>query len=235
MCQYKGYTYVGRIGFGVDRIDEGGNVTSSFIKLAGCVTGIVAYEDTLYTLTRGVWCMVYVHDLADQQLHSWEHEDRSGSLGRSLAIIKNEVIIADRTNKRFTIYTLTGERVRDVPCDLITQKHLTVCHVGYKAVLVANRDAKPGLYRVNLTTGDVVWRSDRVDSPVGIAMHSKEVALVTSYNDSKQVEIWIINADTGKKFALFRCLYLYSNYELSQTVILDENHHLIVSLCSMET
>ena len=64
--------------------------------------------------------------------------------------------------------------------------------------IVANCDAKPGLYRVNLTTGDVEWRSDRVESPVGVEMYSKDVALVTSHSYSNQVKIWTLNADTGE-------------------------------------
>ena len=51
VCQYKGYTYVGCSKGAIDRIDEGGNVTSSFIKLTNWITGIIAYEDRLYMLT----------------------------------------------------------------------------------------------------------------------------------------------------------------------------------------
>ena len=199
VCQHNGYTYVGREYRAVDRIDERGNVTSPFIQLygRGTVTGIVAYEDRLYTLMSGNPYTVYAHDLTGEQLHSWKHEDRSHRRGRALAVINNELVIAKRTNETFTIYTLTGERVRDVPCDLITENDLTICHVGDNSVLVADRDAKPGLYRVNLTTEDVEWRSDRVDRPVGVVMYSKDVALVTSYNYSNQVKIWTLNAGTG--------------------------------------
>ena len=198
VCQYKGYTYVGCYDGAVDRIDEGGNVTSAFIKLHRTVTGIVAYEDRLYTLMCGRPYTVYVHDLAGQQLRSWKHEDSSGDVGRFLTVINNKLVIADKTNKRFTIYTLTGEHVRDVPCDLITKNYLTICHVGDNSVLVANSDAKPGLYRVNLTTGDVEWRSDRVSGAIGVVMYSKDVALVTSYSRSNKVKIRTLNVDTGK-------------------------------------
>ena len=207
LCQYKGYTYVGCFNGAVDRIDEGGNVTSSFIKLPGRVVGIDAYEDRLYSLIRRKLYQlvlasqlrdtVYVHDLTGRQLHSWKHEDRTDYLGRALAFINNELIIAGRNNNRFTIYTLTGKRVRDVPCDLVSHSCSSVCHVGDDSVLVANKDAKSGLYRVNLTTGDVVWRSDRVNNPIGIVMYSKDVALVTSFSYSNHVKIWTLNADTG--------------------------------------
>ena len=200
VCQYKGYTYVGCLYGAVDRIDEGGNVTSAFIKLASPVTGIDVYEDRLYTLMRGNPCTVYVHNLAGQQIHCWKHEDGGGFVGQALTVINNELIIADGTNKRFTIYTLTGEHVRDVPCDLITQNYLTICDVGNNSVLVANYDAEPELYRVNLTTGYVEWRSDRVYHPVGVVMRSKDYALVTSFGPSNQVKIWTLNADTGKLY-----------------------------------
>ena len=155
VCQYKGYTYLGCSNGAVDRIDEDGNVTESFIKLTNWVTGIIAHEDRLYTLMYGKPYTVYVHDLSGQQLHSWIHEHRGNYTARALAIINNELIIADRTNKRFTIYTLTGEHVRKIPCDLITENYLTICHAADDSILVANVTATPMLYRVNLTTGDV--------------------------------------------------------------------------------
>ena len=203
VCQHNGYTYVGREYRAVDRIDEGGNVTSSFIKLAETVTGIVAYEDRLYTLMYGGRdkpYTVHVHDLSGQQLFSWKYEDMSDFLGRFLTVIHNKLVIADRTNKRFTIYTLTGEFVRDVPCDLINDAVLTICHVGDNSILVAICGAKPGLYRMNLTTGDVEWRSDSVYSPVGILMYRTDYALFTSYSSSNRVKIFTLNADTGRKF-----------------------------------
>ena len=200
VCQYQGYTYVGCSNGAVDRIDERGQVTPSFIKLTTRVTGVIAHEDRLYTLMYGGGgppYTVYVHDLRGQQLHSWIHEDIGNFSARALAVINSELIITDRTNKRFTIYTLTGERVRDVPCDLINNSGISFCHVGDNSVLVANCEAKPRLFRVNLTTGDVVWRSDRVNSPAGILMYSKDLALVTK-RLSNQVKIWTLNADNGK-------------------------------------
>ena len=173
---YKGYIYVGCYHGAVDRIDEDGNVTESFIKLALCVTGIIAHEDRLYTLMyggRGTPYTVYVNDQTGQQLHSWNHEDRGNYSARALAIINNELIIADRTNKRFTVYSLTGQRVRDVPCDLINNDCLTICHAADNSILVANISAKPELYRVNLTTGIIEWRSGRVSHPIGVLMYSK--------------------------------------------------------------
>ena len=198
VCHYKGYTYVGCDNGAADRIDEGGQVTPSFTKLTDWVTGIIAHEDRLYTLMNGKPYTVYVHDLTGQQLHYWIHEDRGNYSARALAIVNNELIIADRTNKRFTIYTLTGGRVRDVPCELISNHHLTICHAADNSILVANVAAKPELHRVNLTTGDVVWSSDRVDYPVGVVMYSKDCALVTSYSRSNQFKICTLNAHTGE-------------------------------------
>ena len=201
VCHYKGYTYVGCSNGAVDRIDEGGQVTPSFIKLTTRVTGVIAHEDRLYTLMYGGGgppYTVYVHDLSGQQLHSWIHEDIGNFSARALAVINSELIITDRTNKRFTFYTLTGERVRDVSCDLIYNDYLTICQAGDNSILVAYYHCGyPELYRVNLTTGIIEWRSDRLCHPIGVLMHSKNYALVTSLN-GKQVKIWIQNVDSGK-------------------------------------
>ena len=201
VCHYKGYTYVGCQNGAVDRIDEGGQVIPSFIKLTARVTGIIAHEDILYTLMYGNTgpYAVYVYDLAGQQLYTWSHDDRADYSARALAIINNELIIADRTNKRFTIYALTGEHVRDVPCDLICTDYLTICHVADNSILVANINATPKLYRVNLTTGDVEWRLNTGSGDVGVIMCSKDFALVTRLNSSKEIKIWTLNINTGKK------------------------------------
>ena len=198
VCHYKGYTYVGCDNGAVERIDEGGQVTPSFTKLTNWVTGIIAHEDRLYTLMNGKPYTVYVHDLTGQQLHCWIHEDRGNYTARALAIINNELIIANRTNKRFTIYTLIGAHVRDVPCDLINNNHLTIGQVGDNSILVANYGANPELYRVNLTTGDIEWRSNKVGHPIGVLMHGKDVALVTTENNATRVKIWPLNAESGK-------------------------------------
>ena len=92
VCHYKGYTYVACQNGAVDRIDEGGQVTASFIKLTNWVTGIIAHEDRLYTLMYGQPYTVYVHDLTGQQLRSWIHEDRGNYSARALAVINNELI-----------------------------------------------------------------------------------------------------------------------------------------------
>ena len=199
VCHYKGYTYVTCQNGAVDRIDEGGQVTPSFIKLTTWVTGVIAYEDRLYTLTYGQPYTVYVHGLTGQQLHSWNHGDRDNYSARALAVINNELIIADRINKRFTIYTLTGEHVRNVPCDLITKNYLTICHAADDSILVANVTATPELYRVNLTTGDVEWRLNTGSGDVGVFMCSKDFALVTRLNYSTEIKIWTLNINTGKK------------------------------------
>ena len=142
---------------------------------------------------------VYVHDLTGQQLHSWIHEDRGNISARALAVINNELIIADRTNKRFTIYTLTGDRVRNIPCDLIYNDCLTICHAADNSILVTNFVDYPELYRVNLTTGEVEWRSYKVSDPIGAVMYSKE----TSGNGTMQVNIWTVKAATGEELVQY--------------------------------
>ena len=199
VCHYKGYTYVGCNNGAVDRIDEDGNVTESFIKLTHWPPGVIAYEDRLYTLMYGQPYTVYVHDLTGQQLHFWNHKDRGKVSARALAIINNELIIADRTNRNFTIYTLTGQYARDVPCDLIYNDYLTICHAADNPILLANVRNTPTLYRVNLTTGDVEWRFNAGNGDVGVLMHSKDFALVTWFDSSKQITIWTLNTNTGKK------------------------------------
>ena len=165
VCHYKGNTYVGTYNNAIDRIDKDGVVTESFIRLGGFPCGIIAHEDRLYVLQLGTPYSINVFNLLGQQLFKWKLNDSATKdyLGRALAVLNNdELVVTDRTNKRFSIYSFTGELLRSVRCEEIGTDRFTLCHAGGDSIIVTNCEASHELFKFNLATGAVEWRSNSV-------------------------------------------------------------------------
>ena len=116
----------------------------------------------------------------------WEHRDRSCHATRNLTIVNDQLVAADMSNKNFTIYTRKGERVRKVKCDLLTDRGFTtLCHAGNESLIVSRTTPNPGLFKVNLQTGDVEWRSNRVEKPILVTTLNKDYAVVISHEENQ--------------------------------------------------
>ena len=201
VCHYKGYTYVGTYNNTIDRINEDGEVTESFIRVEGYPCGMIAHEDMLCVLQHGTPYFICVFNLLGQQLFKWELNDSATrtNLGRALAVInKEELVVADRINKRFNIYSLTGEFLRSVKCDEIGNSRISLCHASGDSIIVTNYCAQHELFKFNLATGAVEWRSNAVEGPSAVAMLNKEYALVTEEQGSTGVKFFILNQATGE-------------------------------------
>ena len=110
VCRYKGVTYVGLESGKVCRI--GGiqlNDVSVFVTLNDWIMGITANADRLYILKRGSPYVVFVFNLEGQQLLKWDFENQSSQAANAMAIVNNQLLLADNTNACITIYTLNGE------------------------------------------------------------------------------------------------------------------------------
>ena len=210
VCHYKGYTYVADSGNKIDRINEDGAVTESFIRLDGYPCGIIAYEDRLYVLQGDAPYAIKVFNMLGEHLFKWIHRDSVTRvfLGRALAVINNdELVVADRTNRRFTIYSLTGEHLRSVRCDEIGTERVTLCHAGGDSIIVSSPLASHELFKFNLATGAVEWRSNAVKQPSAVMMLNTEYALVTERISSAKVKIFIVYQATGEMILCFLCQY----------------------------
>ena len=165
VCHYKGYTYVGKWNSTVVRYDKDGVVIQAFIRLDGYPCGIIAHEDRLCVLQLGTPYSINVFNLLGQQLFKWKLNDSATKdyLGRALAVLNNdELVVTDRTNKRFSIYSFTGELLRSVRCEEIGTDRFTLCHAGGDSIIVTNCEASHELFKFNLATGAVEWRSNSV-------------------------------------------------------------------------
>ena len=201
VCHYKGYTYVGRITNAIDRIDKDGAVAESFIRLDGYPCGIIAHEDRLYVLQQGKSYFIQAFNLLGQHLFKWNHSDSVTRfyLGRALAILNNnELVVADRTNKKFNISSLTGELLRSIKCNEIGNGRISLCRASGESIIVTNYGAPHELFKFNLATETIEWRSNAVKRPSTVMMLNKEYVLVTEGEYSNQVKFFILNQMTGK-------------------------------------
>jgi len=196
VCNYEGNTYVGLDnGGGINRITEDFGVKVSFIKKSS-VDGIVVYKDLLYAvqyISKTNW-MVHVYDLTGKQVTSWSHHDSSEYLNK-LVIVDDQVVVSDRHSKRLTIYSLTGEVVKHVPCPLLGDSRTAICAADRHCVVVSGFGSSQ-VFKLDLTTEKVTWTCKDVSKPQGVTCYRSKYILVT--NCSSNTTIWILDVETGE-------------------------------------
>lgn len=193
VCQYEDCTYVGMHGGNIDRIDKNGVRTKGFIKLTSHVTSIQAHRDTLYSLMAGNPCVVYVHDLSGQLITTWNHPD-TASWGNKIALVSEQLVVADRKGKRLTVYTPFGQALRHVELPQISSGFLSICAAGRDCVILSDY-ATSRVCKVDLNSGDVLWMSTEVSGPLGVVCYGSSYALVTKQDNL--TNIWVLDLQTG--------------------------------------
>ena len=197
-CQFDDFTYVGMHGGNIDRIDKAGGRTKGFIKLSSHVTSIRAHKDTLYTLMAGNPSVVYVHNLSGQLISSWSHPD-NGFWGSKIAIVNDQLVIANRKTKRLTLYSPFGEVMRQVDVSQISNGFVSICESGRDSVIVSDY-ATSRVFKVNINSGDIVWMSSKVSGPLGVTCYGGSHVLVTKQDN--RTTIWVLDIHTGMQFSI---------------------------------
>ena len=197
VCHYKGSTYVGLDNSTVARIDGKNQLYKYFITSSNPVESAVIYKDLVYMLlyTGSVSRIVRVCDMSGRQTAQWNHSSNIPYCN-VLTIVSDQVVIADPPNNRITIYSLTGQILRHVPCSLLGSSHMTVCAVDDSSVVVSDYGTSQ-VFRFNITTGDVMWTYKDVSEPLGVTCYGRRYVLVASY-DNKTVKI--LDIKTGESF-----------------------------------
>ena len=117
---------------------------------------------------------------------------------QSLALVNSHVVIADRQKQTFTFYNQVGDQRREVPCDLIKLKNLTICDSGNNSILVANCDSNPFLYKLDLTTGAVVWSLDHeYRRALGVSRLNEMYSIFTIRDSMRHSCIRLLNHQSG--------------------------------------
>lgn len=196
VCQSDGQTFVGKADGNIDSVDEHGSV-SNLVNLGNDVIGLLVHDNKLYSLVSGRPQQVYVHDMRGQLLYTWTHADDRTS-ARQMAIVNNELVIADGTKQAFTIYSLTGQFVKDVPCDELDSVNLiSVCQGGNNSIITTFR-FKNQVLNVNLATGNTIWAVDVTDQPIGVVQYGARYVIVTRCGTNDVILLTILDKRTGQ-------------------------------------
>ena len=196
VCHYKGYTYVGLQGGAVDRIDDQGNVTSEFIIVPSDVVSIRAHSDQLFILMYGKPYKMYSYELNGSVIRIWKHLDSNyWNLGGKISIIKNQLTVADVSNKRITLYTPAGEVIRHIQCDEITANTcVSMCECDDNSVIISC-STPAEVFKFNLTSGAVEWTNTDITQPYTVRCYGQYVLI--SGDNLQTTQIRIINSNTG--------------------------------------
>jgi len=124
---------------------------------------------------------------------SWSHHDSSDRVNK-LAIVDDQVVAPDRHSKRLTIYSLTGEVIKHVPCPLLSNSVTAICAVDRHCLVVSDYGSSQ-VFKLDLTTEKVIWTCKDVSQPQGVTCYRSKYILVT--NQSSKTTIWILDVETG--------------------------------------
>ena len=143
---------------------------------------------------------LYGHDLVTKKNTSWSHADSSSCWGSRMAIIRNQIVVADVFNRRLTIYGVGGQLIKHVDCPQISSNPnpnwicVTSSPTQSDVIIISSYDASQ-VFAVNLTAGAVIWTNSGIRKPQGIANYGSDYVLVT--NASFQTQLWTLDAKTG--------------------------------------
>ena len=195
VCHYKGSTYVGLYNSTIARIDSNYKLYESFINCSGRVDSIVIYKDLLYILLqrRSESRIVRVCDMSGKEITRWRHTCYKNA-SNVLTIVSDQVVIADQPNKRITVYSLTGQILRHVPCSLLCNYWGFMCAVDDCSVVYSDYESSK-VFRVNISTGHVMWTCSDIVEPQDITCYGRRYVLVASRCHST---VKVLDIKTGK-------------------------------------
>ena len=202
VCHYKGYTYVGLDDGAVDRIDDQGNVKSAFIKLGSHVLSIRAHNDQLFILMYGNPYKMFSYGLKGSVICTWDHHDSNNCVfGSKISIIKNQLAVADVTNKRITLYTPAGEVIRHIQCAEITAgTNVSICECDDNSVIISCYSTDK-VFKFNLTSGAVEWTNTDIREPTTVRCYGQYVFVSGEFIANTRISV--INSETGELYVLF--------------------------------
>ena len=195
---YQGHTYVGLNSGEISRIRPDGKV-ESFAKLNSHIYGMAINEVLLYTTSGYNPQVVSVHNLNTGKLfHSWNHSDNGLFSSSNLAVIGGDkLVVADRSNKRLTVYTLAGQIIRQIPCQKLTQfGNVSICAADSDSVIVhVLVSSSNSIYRISINSGQILWELSHIERPQGVTCYNNQYVLVASQGN--QMKIQILDINTG--------------------------------------
>ena len=187
--------YVGSSNGEILRIDKQGCIELFLTTPSSNIVGLTIHGSILYTLNSKYG--IYQIDLETmKQSLFFSHADKSAYRGSRMLVTQNQLVVADVTDHRLTLYSLTGQLIRHVACPLISTYWVSLCLSPSNPDVIIVSDWKSSrVFAVNLSTGTVVWANSDIREPAGIASFGSKFLMVSKRLTTTR--LWVLNADTG--------------------------------------
>ena len=196
VCHYQGYTYVG-CDRCVDRISEDGRVHKAFLTIYGYASGLTVHKHILYVLVGkpGIHFWVQKHELSGKLISSWG-TSISYVYYNKLNIVSDKVIIPDPSKNQLVVFSLTGDLLKQIRCDLCTGNSVALSAAGDNSVVMAV-EKNDIVFRINIDNENVLWTSNYVVEPATVTWFKNRYTLVMKSKNNKDKRICILDIDTG--------------------------------------
>ena len=194
---YQDCTYVGLGDGRIMRFGQDSAVTQ-FATVTVVMSGMAIDQGLLYTVSgdenRQV---VKVFDLnTGKHVRSWNHTDTIKYYSSKLVVVGNQVVIADIANKVYCVYTLTGQLIKQIPCQQITGGWVCMCTSDNDSIILSDYWSNR-VYKISITSGKLMWESDCVVYPTGVTCYNNQYVLVHG-RDRGSKKIHILEINTGE-------------------------------------
>ena len=152
-------------------------------------------KSKMYVLVSGgpsTPCTINVYDLSGQLISQWDRKDKCHYVRP--AIVSNQIVIPDTQHKQLTVYSLSGEVIKQIPYPQFTGSNWdgsTICTAGSNFVIVLTMNPSQ-VSKVNITTGEKVWTCNDVVKPQTAAIFGSNYVCVGSKG-----KISFLNINTG--------------------------------------
>ena len=197
VSKYQDCTYVGLGDGRIMRLGQDSAVTQ-FATVTGAMYGMAIDRGLLYTVSGDQNLQsVNVFNLnTSKHVRSWNITDTVGYYCSKLVVVGNQVVIADIANKVLCVYTLTGQLVKQIPCQQITGGTVCMSTADNHSIILSDYESER-VYKISITSRKVLWESDCVVKPMGVTCFNNQYVLVYGGAADRE-KIHVLEINTGK-------------------------------------
>ena len=131
----KADVYVGCGSAKILKIDKEGQceMFARITSQTSVIVGLVVHKQLLDVLPWDRELVIAYSLDSRQQVNSWHHPGVSHNFGSRMVVSQNQLVAADVTHRRLTLYSLTGQLIRHVHCTQISDSRVCICVITQKS------------------------------------------------------------------------------------------------------
>ena len=197
VCHHNDETYAAVFCKGIMKINKLGEVSSAYDDPYD-ISGMKVLKGRLYYTRNSERGNLLVYGIQNKQhLSSWSVSDDGHTWpGCRMCFIGEELAVADRENRRITLYTTNGEEIRHFACNSITHHgSLVICRAEQQSIIISDEPSSTVL-KLNLISGEIEWKSTCVPQPQAVTCDLSGYVLVASKSEVPTLSV--LDSKTGK-------------------------------------